>query len=587
MSVTTGTFPGVRIVDMPDLGAISDTSSVVGERAGSGRFSALAFRNYVGYPPTSVKQFGAVGDGVADDTFAIQAAIDSLSAYGGGVALPPGRYRITAKIKMRPNIVLQGNGGATIVQGNTANLTTLIDYDTYTAVSGTVVGIAFDGNRANNTNSDLTYIVVSAQPNTHVVNCVFREVPGMGLFLQGANPIVVDNLFVSVYGIAIMLWGPVANTSMAARVSGNRMLQVGYLGINAKWSDANVITGNTILSVSLTHHVSTVGTAVTLVSGADFSTLGAGMFMRLNAGAEYQIVSIQSPSALTLNASAGTLTNVAANSGQADMINIDCCACNTVTENTLEGGMSGGVVVHNSAGSTNCIATIVAHNAITGLGNMGVLLLSSTGSTTTIDSTLITGNTIINCGVGFAAAAANTANGITIKGNLTNNTMISGNLCNGFSGGTQQWGIYVDTSVVPGQTSIMGNVSIGNVTGDVFGGGWRTYTPTLAASTGAFTNATIAGRYRVIDKTVQFQVTVNIITNGTAAGGVIVGLPVSSSLVSGTWFAVNGRASQISGKALAGSIQPTLNTVSMFNYDGSYPGVNGELLVISGTYEAA
>jgi len=309
--------------------------------------------------------------------------------------------------------------------------------------------------------------------------------------------------------------------------------------------------------------------------------------MRLNAGAEYQIVSIQSPSALTLNATAGTLTNVAANTGQADMINIDCCAYNTVTENTLEGGMSGGVVVHNSAGSTNCIATIVAHNAITGLGNMGVLLLSSTGSATTIDSTLITGNTIINCGVGFAAAAANTANGITIKGNLTNNTVISGNLCNGFSGGTQQYGIYVDTSVVPGQTSIMGNVSIGNATGDVFGGGWRTYTPTLASITGAFTDAAKAGRYRVIDKTVQFQVTVNIITNGTAAGGVIVGLPVPSSLVSGTWFAVNGRASQISGKALAGSIQPTLNTVSMFNYDGSYPGVNGELLVISGTYEAA
>jgi len=167
------------------------------------------------------------------------------------------------------------------------------------------------------------------------------------------------------------------------------------------------------------------------------------------------------------------------------------------------------------------------------------------------------------------------------------NNWYIGQAGNGFSGGAQQYGIYVDAGVVAGMTAITGNVSIGNVTGDVFGGGWRTYTPTLASITGAFTDAAKAGRYRVIDKTVQFQVTVNIITNGTAAGGVIVGLPVPSSLVSGTWFAVNGRASQISGKALAGSIQPTLNTVSMFNYDGSYPGVNGELLVISGTYEAA
>ena len=46
MSTTTGTFPGVRIVDMPDLGAVTDTSSLVGEHAGSGRFGATAFRNY-------------------------------------------------------------------------------------------------------------------------------------------------------------------------------------------------------------------------------------------------------------------------------------------------------------------------------------------------------------------------------------------------------------------------------------------------------------------------------------------------------------------------------------------------------------
>ena len=38
---------GVRIIDMPDLGAVDDTSSIVGERAGSGRFAATALRDYV------------------------------------------------------------------------------------------------------------------------------------------------------------------------------------------------------------------------------------------------------------------------------------------------------------------------------------------------------------------------------------------------------------------------------------------------------------------------------------------------------------------------------------------------------------
>ena len=44
MSTTTG---GVRIVDMPDLGAFNSASSLVGERAGSGRFSASGLTNYL------------------------------------------------------------------------------------------------------------------------------------------------------------------------------------------------------------------------------------------------------------------------------------------------------------------------------------------------------------------------------------------------------------------------------------------------------------------------------------------------------------------------------------------------------------
>lgn len=44
MSTTIG---GVRIVDMPDLGTVTDDSSVVGEHVGSGRFGATALRGYV------------------------------------------------------------------------------------------------------------------------------------------------------------------------------------------------------------------------------------------------------------------------------------------------------------------------------------------------------------------------------------------------------------------------------------------------------------------------------------------------------------------------------------------------------------
>lgn len=68
-------------------------------------------------PCVSVTGFGAVGDGVTDDTLAIQAAIDSLPTwtdYGvssaGRVCLPAGTYRVTSTIEVPDFVTLRGEG---------------------------------------------------------------------------------------------------------------------------------------------------------------------------------------------------------------------------------------------------------------------------------------------------------------------------------------------------------------------------------------------------------------------------------------------------------------------------------------------
>lgn len=55
----------------------------------------------------NVRQFGAKGDGKADDTKAIQSTIDAAAARGGAVFLPPGTYT-SGELHLRPHVSLTG-----------------------------------------------------------------------------------------------------------------------------------------------------------------------------------------------------------------------------------------------------------------------------------------------------------------------------------------------------------------------------------------------------------------------------------------------------------------------------------------------
>lgn len=112
----------------------------------------------------NVKDFGAVGDGVTDDTAAMQAAIDAASAAGGGtVFVPTGTYIVSAGeepsdgcLMLKSNVHMEGEGaGKTTVKvadGSDTKITGVIRsaYGEETHDFG-LSNLTIDGNREHTT----------------------------------------------------------------------------------------------------------------------------------------------------------------------------------------------------------------------------------------------------------------------------------------------------------------------------------------------------------------------------------------------------------------------------------------------------
>ena len=128
------------------------------------RVSPLAARvSTVESLTVNVKSFGAVGDGAADDTAAINAAIQSLPENGGTVRFPAGAYKISDNIVSRNALGLVGDGSSSTViwQTNTTKHGLLCNDQLYLTVQGlalvgptTGTGIGINMMRTNNAASN-------------------------------------------------------------------------------------------------------------------------------------------------------------------------------------------------------------------------------------------------------------------------------------------------------------------------------------------------------------------------------------------------------------------------------------------------
>jgi hypothetical protein len=102
----------------------------------------------------SVKDFGAVGDGVTDDATAINAALTSVQSTGGVVEFGPGTFVVGSTIQIPDNCAIQGQGqrGATTIKLKSSANVNIVEAKSGTGGNGIgIYDLTFDGNQDNNT----------------------------------------------------------------------------------------------------------------------------------------------------------------------------------------------------------------------------------------------------------------------------------------------------------------------------------------------------------------------------------------------------------------------------------------------------
>lgn len=186
----------------------------------------------------SVKWFGAKGDGVTDDTAAINAAL-----WTGSIVFPAGTYGIRSDLVPRvPNTTISSTQGATLLALTTAAFTSAM---ITILVSGiTVSGLIVDGNYNAGSLYLQTYMgvttaggVTAGPTGTTLRDLTITRVPFDAINIQCANgtyvtrDITIDNVTIIDVGWAgIYLTG-----AKGVQVSNCRVLSSGYAGLQTDY----------------------------------------------------------------------------------------------------------------------------------------------------------------------------------------------------------------------------------------------------------------------------------------------------------------------------------------------------------------
>lgn len=534
---------------------------------------AAAARENLSLNEVSPLDYGAVGNGVADDGVAIAAAIAAAVATGRTVNLRGLAYGVSSPVALSSGVKLSNGSlvarsdfaGFWIVQyaGDNVGLTE-VTVDGTSLPAGSVVS----GFRAQGSTADLT-----------IDNCT------------------VKNL--SFDGISVAAGGGVYTHSRPV-VRGNRVENVGWTGITLEAATDGLISENVVRrtayhGIGVGRSCSRVRITANSVNRAvppDIIYDGPGSV----GGVEGGFLCYKEPSCAEIVISGNTFEDNR-NAGQdgigvgedgtehgswtisgnvvryAGLFGIDpvgnCTCSGNLIEFASEQGIHVGLDLGGPMRNIAVTGNTIRNTGLSG-GKAGILVGDALGASCTARNIKIADNVIIDdretkftdYGVIIVAEAGETTfEGLSVTGNDMARVGVAS-----FS--------FVGANGPGADFQCWGNSSLGDE---------RTaYTPSVSAATGAITTSSASGRFQRIGTAVHFRCRVQIPAAGTGAGALTVGLPIPARV--GTAFPMYGVAGNLSAPLY---VLAQGSTMLIVQSGGGTVIASGADLYLSGSYEAA
>lgn len=323
----------------------------------------------------NVKDYGAIGNGIADDTNAIQYGIDQANAIGAVLTFPAGTYKVTNgitsfAIDAVSNVKLQGIKGAVTIKLASTNANCAIIGSASSIENFEIDGIIFDGNKSVVTTYDTYGCKFDYINSLQVTNCEFKNFRMDGI-LAGivtlAKNVLIDSCIFTDIGVA----GVGAN---GVRVYNNEGLVINncdFYNFIVSPIDTNpttiddlqtnvVITNNYIENDSVNWR-----TGFSAISLLNDRTLVQGNTI-VGGGSGGQVVVHNFPGGRSVRDYRIIGNSFLNSTGTAIVINQDANADIIVSSNTIKGAVGNGIQVvnANTPPYTNSNPTVISNNII-------------------------------------------------------------------------------------------------------------------------------------------------------------------------------------------------------------------------------